>query len=88
VWHSNSFVLFYLADSRRLVAFVASKKVGKAVKRNRARRVLKALFLEHIEHHRDGYYVLVAKVALLDREFSLLKKEYRRSLIKSGLFKK
>ncbi|RLA73545.1 MAG: ribonuclease P protein component, partial [Epsilonproteobacteria bacterium] len=46
--HSNSVVLFFLPhNSVKKIGFTATKKVGNAVKRNRAKRRLRALFLNH-----------------------------------------
>ncbi len=72
-------------ESKRDVAFVAGKKVGKAVYRNRAKRVLKAIFLEEIERYRAGSYILVAKPKILTKSYTLLKKEWIRVLKKSSL---
>ncbi len=67
-----------------MVAFVAGKKVGKAVARNRAKRRLRALFQEQIERYRSGSYILVAKEAILEAEFATLKEAWRRALMRAG----
>ncbi len=96
VWHTDSFVLFFLANqnsdldakgSRKSVAFVAGKKVGKAVERNRAKRVLRALFIERIESYREGNYILIAKTNILKKDYLSLKKDWFRVLKKSKLFR-
>jgi ribonuclease P protein component len=53
------------------VGFTASRKIGSAVARNRARRRLKALALRILpEHAEPGFdYVLVARQAVLQRSF-------------------
>ncbi len=87
MWHTSSFVLFYLANDSKKVAFVASKKVGKAVQRNRAKRLLRAIFLEFIDTHKSGYYILVAKAEILNQKYSTLKNQWKRALSKSNLLK-
>ena len=72
-WFCDGFILFYLPASERKRAVVASKKVGKAVVRNRAKRVLRALFARVENELESGKYVLVAKTDF--EEFSFLKLE-------------
>jgi ribonuclease P protein component len=59
------------------VGFTASRKVGNAVARNRARRRLRALAREVLEQSaapgRD--YVLVARAASVDRPYALLRQD-------------
>ncbi|EOB1664289.1 ribonuclease P protein component [Campylobacter vulpis] len=72
-WFCDGLILFYLPANEKKKAVVASKKVGKAVVRNRAKRVLRALFAKVENDLKDGKYVLVAKADL--NEFSFLKLE-------------
>ena len=78
-------MIFYKEAPRKRVAFVASKKVGKAVARNRAKRVLRALVLEFIDRLADGDFILVAKPALLESDFMVLKSRMRTLLKKGAL---
>jgi len=73
-WHTPSFVLFYKQDSTQQVGFVASKKLGNAVHRNRAKRLLRALFISQSDHLKTGRYILVAKPPLLKSDYSDLSK--------------
>jgi ribonuclease P protein component len=57
------------------LGIVASKKVGNAVHRNRAKRLLRAHFLNHIPSLTTGHYILVAKANLLDNEYNKTTKE-------------
>jgi ribonuclease P protein component len=68
-WHSSYFVLFYKKNDQYKVGFVASKKIGNAVHRNRAKRLLRAHFIENTDLLSHGSYVLVAKPAL--KRFSM-----------------
>lgn len=83
--HAPSLVLFYLPDDSTIsVGFTASKKVGNAVKRNRAKRRMRALF--HAVEHRlaPGSYVLVAKAETVEAPFEVLKRTWLKLLRRVG----
>ncbi len=82
VWHTPFFVLFYKKSDEYKVGFVASKKIGNAVHRNRAKRLLRAHFIENIDLLSSGSYVLVAKPSLLSQSFIETKKSYLHALKK------
>ena len=65
-----------------MVGFVASKKVGNAVHRNRAKRLLRAHFITLEEQTKTGHFVLVAKPPLLETDFKKVSKAYRDTLKK------
>ena len=48
--------------------------MGKAVQRNRAKRLLKAHFIDQIDNLKSGYYILVAKPSILESNYSALQK--------------
>ncbi len=77
--------MFYLQDTQLQLAFVSSKKVGNAVIRNRARRVLRALALENEKSLKTGKYIFVAKGELLNRSHQALKKDFKYAMKKLGL---
>ncbi|BCD60405.1 MULTISPECIES: ribonuclease P protein component [unclassified Nitratiruptor] len=79
-FHSPYFVLFYIPDKDMRIGFVASKKVGKAVQRNRAKRILKALFIQFFDHFPTGRYVFVAKPKLLETEYKRVCQEMEKTL--------
>jgi len=64
------------------VGFTASRKVGNAVKRNRARRRLKALVAEMIASGANPGLdlVLIARPATVDRPFDELRRDLQQSL--------
>jgi ribonuclease P protein component len=69
------------------VGFTASKKVGGAVARNRARRRLRALAREILANEaRPGHdYVLIARAETLTREFADLRNDLRAALARLRL---
>ena len=82
IWHTPYFVLFFKKSDTCTVGFVASKKVGNAVHRNRAKRLLRAHFIENIDLITTGSYVLVAKPDLISQNFLETKKSYLHALKK------
>ena len=55
------------------VGFTASRKVGNAVKRNRARRRLRAVARAVLEHAEPGTdFVLIARPATVERDYQAL----------------
>lgn len=73
-WHCEAGVIFYQKSDECKIAFIASKKVGKAVARNRAKRLLRAVFFTMQTRLKEGKYILVAKQELLSLSFLKLKK--------------
>lgn len=67
-------MLFYKESQLKKSAFVASKKVGKAVARNRAKRVLRAHFIERADRLQKGQYIFVAKQPILESDYKVLSK--------------
>lgn len=75
--HARSCVLFYLAkEGEKKVGFVASKKVGNAVIRNRSKRRMRALFRAVATTLGEGHYVIVAKPTLHEIAFDILQKDF------------
>ncbi len=69
------------------IGFTTSRKVGNAVKRNRARRRLKALAAEMLPAHaRPGHdYVLIGRPATVSRPFDALRRDLVTALKRLGL---
>jgi len=68
----------------RRIGFTAGKKVGNAVKRNRSKRRLRALFLEFAPELQEGRYVLVAKNSIHSLSYEQLKSDLKKLLKRSG----
>ncbi len=69
------------------MGFTVSKKIGKAVKRNFAKRRLKALFFEIEEFLKEGTVVFVAKKAIVESDYAKIKKEIVKALKKLNIYK-
>lgn len=81
-WYCEGIIIFYLKDDEQKKAVVASKKVGKAVVRNRSKRILRALFSKFESRLQSGKYILVAKSEITDFPFSRLEKNLKWGLKK------
>jgi|KBSSwiStaDraftv2_1062776.scaffolds.fasta_scaffold139487_2 ribonuclease P protein component len=68
------------------IGFTASRKIGNAVARNRARRRLRALAARIMpgQARADWDYVFVARQASLDREFASMEDDLARALHRIG----
>ena len=82
--HAKSLVLFYLKGEKYKKGFTASKKVGNAVNRNRAKRRLRALFSEFSLNMKSGTYVFVAKESIKDTSYEMLKADIKKALKRVG----
>jgi len=78
-YHTKYFVLFVVKDAKKRFSVVASKKIGGAVKRNFAKRRLRALFIKQSTTINNSI-VLVAKKDILDVPFSKLEYLFSKAL--------
>ncbi|TXE78882.1 ribonuclease P protein component [Campylobacter peloridis] len=86
-WHCEGMIIFYTQSKEKKFAVVASKKVGKAVIRNRAKRLLRAAFFQVKQEVENGKYILVAKTSINEIPFLKLEKNLRWGLKKLGCIK-
>lgn len=69
------------------LAFVASKKVGNAVKRARAKRRIRALILTFENKIKTGKYIFVAKENIFEKSPKELEKDFKYAMKKLELLK-
>ena len=63
------------------VGYTASKKIGNAIKRNKAKRIMREMARKIIINGKiNSYYVLIAKSSLLDEKFSNLIVELKEKI--------
>jgi ribonuclease P protein component len=76
-------------DPRARVGFTASRKIGNAVARNRAKRRLRALSAEILARHGtpDRDYVLIARAATPTRPYAALRKDLEKALRRLTLWR-
>jgi len=68
------------------VGFTATKKLGNAVKRNRAKRRMRALFREYSHSLKDGTYIFVAKAGLFDASYETMQNDFKKVLTRAKSF--
>ena len=63
------------------IGYTASKKIGNAVRRNKAKRIMRELARKILINGKiNSYYVLIAKSSLLDEKFSNLLIELKEKI--------
>jgi len=73
-------------DAALRLGVVASRRLGGAVKRNRARRLLREAFRRERPHmHGDFDVVLVARREILEADWQSIREELRRLARRAGL---
>ena len=66
-------------DGKIGVGYTATKKIGNAVKRNKAKRIMRELAKKIlIKCKTNTYYVLIAKISILDTKFKDLLEELEK----------
>ena len=88
--HSNNFILQKYNDPEQKntsirFGFTATKRIGNAVCRNRAKRRMKALIILFLKNEISSFdltsnYVLIAKISLIQASFAKLENEMKYCL--------
>lgn len=72
--------MIFLKEHELKMSAVASKKVGNAVLRNKAKRWLKEAFRKYEKNLLCGHYVLLAKIEIFSLCFAQIEKDLKWSL--------
>ena len=84
LFNSGKFVSFkhfsviFLSSEDSKIAFIAGKKIGNSVKRNKMRRKLKRVYVEHENWFEKKRALLVAKRSLIDADDEEIKNNFER----------
>lgn len=78
---AGSFVTLYVCDAdETAAAFVAGRRIGGAVRRNRARRVLREAWREVAHSAQGRWVVLVAREGIMNARTQQVEREVRELL--------
>ena len=82
-------IVYRAPDLERRAGFVSSRKVGNAVRRNRARRLLRECYrrlkANMLEGGRRAHYVFIARSALPRAELESVFAEMRDLMVRAGV---
>lgn len=83
------FVVVYVHRGTRKYGFIASKKVGNAVQRNRAKRLMREVIRKHwLELNEDLQIIFIARPAIKGISYIEVEKSILNALKKAGAVKK
>lgn len=91
VWYGGELVSIYILPNKHNLNFLGlaiGKKVGKATKRNRVKRVIRAAYLSMENNIKSGFNIIFvwrAKAKFEDLSFKSIKRDLERAFKKSGI---
>lgn len=91
-WFGGTLISTYILPNHmtyNCIGLAVGKKVGKANRRNRTKRVIRAVYLSLENKIKEGYhfvFVWRAKAVFEDLKFDTLKKDMEKAFQKAGVF--
>ncbi len=92
-WYGGNYISSYILSNGTKNNFLGlgiGKKVGKATKRNRVKRVIRAAYMSLEEEMKVGYTILFvwrAKAKFAEFNYQEVKKDIEKAFYKAGLIK-
>lgn len=86
---SAKYVAIYVLKGTKRFGFIASKKVGNSVQRNRARRLMREVIRLHLSEIRDDLQIIfIARASIKGVSYIEVEKSIMTMLKKANVFKK
>ena len=92
-WYGGNLISTYILSNNTEVNYIGlgiGKKVGKATKRNKVKRIIRAAYLNLEENLDKGYTIIFvwrAKAKFEDLTFFDIKRDLERAFTKAGMLK-
>ena len=91
-WFGGTLISVYILPNRSLqnkIGLAVGKKVGKATKRNRTKRVIRAVYQSFENNLKVGYNILFvwkSKAHFEDLKYEIIQRDMKRAFDKADLF--
>lgn len=92
-WYGGNLISIYILSNnlnKNLIGLAIGKKVGKATKRNRVKRVIRAAYKSFENNINLGYTIIFvwrSKAEYENLNYEVIRKDIEKSFVKAGLLK-
>jgi ribonuclease P protein component len=85
---SGKYVVIYVSEGPSKFGFIASKKVGNAVTRNRAKRLMREVIRHHLQEFKDNVQIIcIARASIKGVSYSQVENSFLQTLLKAKTIK-